>query len=269
MFQCPARTKKFGKLIMSFYRISCLLLAGAFASGSAIADDSQNGWSGEGAFSAGYTSGNTETADVGIGLDLSKVAGIWTYNGNLVVDYGEQDGLESRNRVFVAGQVDRAFGDRAYMFGRASYEVDQFTGFDSRTFIGAGFGYSIYDLDDVKWSISGGPGVKIDEVKRIITTDEMGAALIIPAETETSFGAVARSEYAYNFNENVSLTNDSGVTYGQESTQIENILALTAALNSSLSARVSFEVRHDTNPPIGFEDTDTATKLSVVYKFGD
>ena len=253
---------------MRLYQVTNLLAAALMVCATASAEATDNGWSGEGAFSAGYTSGNTETSDLGIGLDLSKLSGVWTYNANFVVDYGEQDGIESRNRVFLAGQIDRALGERAYVFGRATYEVDQFTGFDSRSFLGAGFGYTIFDHDDVTWSISGGPGVKIDEVKRIITTDSSGAALIIPAETVTSLGAVARSEYGYNFNENVALTNDTNATYGEESTQLENILALTAALNSSLSARISFEVRHDTNPPEGFEATDTATKLSVIYSFG-
>jgi putative salt-induced outer membrane protein len=52
------------------------------------------------------------------------------------------------------------------------------------------------------------------------------------------------------------------------STQIKNSLGLTVALMDKLSARISYDVIYDTDPPIGFKSTDTATKLSLVYKIG-
>ena len=227
-----------------------------------------DGWAGEAAFSAGYTTDNTETTDLGLGVDVARTQGPWTIG--LVADgeYGEQDGVESRNRYFLSGDVDRLLNEKLFAFGRTSYEVDQFTGFDSRTFVGGGLGYHIFDGDKTKWSVQGGPGVKIDEVKRTITTDAQGAVLIIPAETVTSFGAVARSEYAYTFNESVSVSNETDVLYGEASTQIENAASLTAAISKSISARMSFKVRYDTNPADGFEDTDTALKIALVYGFG-
>lgn len=253
--------------LLAFRTTAALVASAAIMVSPALAQDDENGWSGEGSFSAGTTTGNTETTDLGLGLKLAKKANAWTYSGEAVADYGEIDGLESRNRTFLAGSVDRQINDRLFGFGRVSYEVDQFTGFDSRTFVGAGLGYEILQGPQSTWSVRGGPGVKIDEVKRIITTDALGAALIIPAETETSFAVVAKSDFAYSFNDSVTFTNVTDVLYAQESTQIGNTAAITASLTDSLSARVSFDVRHDTNPPLGFEDTDTATKIAVVYGF--
>ena len=237
----------------------------AVCSGVAMAQD---GWTGEGSFSAGTTTGNTETTDLGLGIALAKEAGIWTYSGEASADYGEQDGIESRNRYFLAGNVDRQINDRLFGFGRLSYEVDQFSGFDSRTFAGGGLGYNVIANDATTWDVRGGPGIKIDETKRIITTDALGAPLIIPGETQESFGIVAKSDFSHAFNESVTLTNNTNVLYAEESTQLGNVIALTASLSEALSARVSFDVRHDTNPPLGFEDTDTATKVAIVYGFG-
>lgn len=253
--------------ILAFRTTAALVASAAIMVSPALAQEDENGWSGEGSFSAGATTGNTETTDLGLGLKLAKKADAWTYSGEAVADYGEIDGLENRNRTFLAGSVDRQINDRLFGFGRVSYEVDQFTGFDSRTFVGAGLGYDVLQGPQSTWSVRGGPGVKIDEVKRIITTDALGAALIIPAETETSFAVVAKSDFAYELNDNVTFTNVTDVLYAQESTQLGNSTALTANLTGSLSARVSFDVRHDTNPPLGFEDTDTATKIAVVYGF--
>ncbi len=242
---------------------SVAMLAGQ----TAVAQES-NGWSGEAAFSAGSTTGNTDTTDLGLGIDVAREKGVWTYEFVADGEYGEQDGVESRNRYFFSGDVDRLLNDKLFAFGRASYEVDQFTGFDSRSFVGGGLGYHIYDGEQAKWTVRGGPGVKVDEVKRIITRDSLGAALIIPAETVTSFGAIARSAFGYKFNDNVKLTNDTDVLYGETSTQIENMVALTASVSAAVSARVSFNVRYDTNPADAFEDTDTALKVALVYGFG-
>jgi putative salt-induced outer membrane protein YdiY len=247
--------------------VVAMACAGTLSSQPAFSAE-QDGWAGEAAFSAGYTTGNTETTDLGLGVDVKRTQGLWTVELVADGDYGEQDGIESRNRYFLSGDVDRLLNEKLFAFARTSYEVDQFTGFDSRSFVGGGLGYHIYDSDTTKWTLRGGPGVKIDEVKRVITTDALGGALIIPAETETSLGAVARSEYAYKFNENVSFSNETDVLYGETSTQLENSAALTAAISNAISARMSFNVRYDTNPADGFEDTDTALKIALVYGFG-
>lgn len=86
--------------------------------------------------------------------------------------------------------------------------------------------------------------------------------------TEESFSALAQSNFAHAFNENVAFTNDTTVVYAETSTQIGNVAAFTASLTNTLSARVSFEVRHETDPVAGFEDTDTISRVSLVYGFG-
>ena len=228
----------------------------------------KEGWSGEGALSAGMTSGNTDTSDIGLSFDVDHVEKRWDLGFQGQVDYGRQDGEETRNRVFLGTNADYDITERVFSFARASYEVDQFTGFDSRSFVGGGLGYRVFQNEQVNWVVRGGPGVKVDEVKRVITTDDMGAALIIPAETVTSFGAVGKSKFEWNLNDKVTFSNITDVLYAEESTQISNGLALTAQINGSLSARFGFDTRYDTNPPEGFESTDTATKIGVVYKFG-
>lgn len=243
------------------------VMIAAFCLAAVPAAQAQDGWTGEGSFSAGYTTGNTETTDLGLGLDLSRKAGLWTYSAEAAADYGETDSVENKNRFFLAGQVDRLVGDKLFAFARSSYERDEFSGFDSRLFIGGGLGYPIIDRETTNWSVQGGPGIKIDEVKATTTIVD-GVPVTTPAETEQSFSLIGKSEFSHQFNAAVKLTNNTNVIYAQESTQIGNIIALTASLTDTLSARFSFDVRHDTNPPAGFEATDTATRASIVYTFG-
>lgn len=241
-----------------------------------------DGWFGEGSFSAGNTTGNTETTDLGLGLKLGKEQGVWKYGVEALADYGELEDVEARNRWLLSGTVDRYINDRLFGFGNASYEVDEFSGYESRAFIGGGLGYKVLDGAKATWDVRGGPGFKIDEVRGIPCSagDPAGASvqcagvadpdafLFEEATSEESLSGILASNYAYAFNDNVTFTNDTDVLAAEVSTQISNVTALTAKLSDALSARVSFDVRHDTEPPIGFEDTDTATKVAIVYGFG-
>lgn len=227
----------------------------------AVAED---GWSGEGSFSAGSTSGNTDTTDLGLGLDLNRKMGPWAVGIDAAADFGEIDGVESKNRLFFAGNVDRDINEKLFTFGQASYERDEFSGFESRIFVGAGLGYHIFKSEKVNWTVRGSPGLKIDEVKEVITA----GIVTTPGETLESFSVLGKSDFGYAFNESVSLNNATDLIYAEESTQINNSIGITATLTNTLSARASYDIRHDTNPPVGFEETDTATRLSLVYRFG-
>ncbi|MEM5517101.1 DUF481 domain-containing protein [Henriciella sp. AS95] len=246
-------------------RISLILTASICLAPFAAADD---GWTGEGSFSAGYTTGNTETTDLGLAVKLNRDVGIWTYTGEAAADYGETESIETKNRFFLAGEVDRQLGDKLFGFGRTSYEQDEFSGFDSRFFAGVGLGYPLIETEQTNWSVQGGPGIKIDEVRDRFV-DVNGVPTLVPGSTEQSFSVIASSDFSHKFNEAVSLTNSTNAIYAQESTQLGNVIALTAALTDTFSARFSFDVRHDTNPPEGFEATDTVTRASIVYAFGN
>lgn len=257
---------------MNFSRISklaALAIAAGLVTTAALAEDEANkGWVGEGALSAGLSTGNTETTDFGLAIKADRDTGIWTFGGELAGDYSETDNTETRNRIFAALHLDRQLNDRLFGFGSVSHERDEFSGFESRTFVGGGLGYEIFQGDALKWSVRGGPGYKIDEVEAELDLTTVPATVLTPATTEESVSFVGESNWHYDFNDNVALSNETKVLYAQESTQFKNIIALTAQLNGSLSARVSFEARHDTNPPLGFEDTDTVSRVALVYGFG-
>ena len=238
-----------------------------FALPAVAQEASENGWSDEGSLSAGVTTGNTETTDIGLGVDATRTMDVWKIGLQATADYGETDGAETKNRIFLGTNLDRQINDRLFGFGQLTYEQDEFSGFDSRAFIGGGLGYEVLKGEATQWTVRGGPGLKIDEIEAVLDTSVTPATVVTPATTEESFGATAQSNFAHQFNENVAFTNDTTVVYAETSTQIGNIAAITASLTNTLSARVSFEVRHDTDPVDGFEDTDTISRVSLVYGF--
>lgn len=241
---------------MKLVRLAWLAAFAAIPSLPALAQ-TEDKWTGEGAFNAGFTTGNTETRDAGVALRAKHTGDNWTQLGEFTADYGDTNEVESRNRLSAAGQVDRIFSNEWSGYTRLTWERDEFSGFENRYFLGVGAAFKALDTPDTKWTLEGGPGYKIDEVRATDTT---------LAATEESVGGRAASRFSHSFNERVQISDTTEVVASQTSTQVLNSLALTANLMGNLSARVSFDVRHDTDPLPGFEPTDTATKFSLVYK---
>ncbi len=247
-------------------RILAAVAAGGCLSGTAMAEAPE--WKGEGSLSAGLNTGNTDTSDLGIGVKMGRKTPLWRMSGELLADYGTKNGTQTKDRLYTAGQVDRVISDRLFGFTRVSHERDDFSAFESRSFAGGGLGWQAFDNDLVKWSLEGGPGIKVDEVKATTVTPPGGVPAPVPGKTRDSVAVIAASRLNYTLNEQVRAGNETSLIYANTSTQIANKATLTASLTRGLSARFSFEVRHDTNPRTNFEKTDTASRMSIVYSFG-
>jgi len=244
-------------------RLTILALAAPLAALPAFADNPPKAWTGEGVFGAGVTTGNTDTEDLGVALRAKHTGTFWSQSAELTADYGETDDVATKQRYSAALQADFLFGEHASSFGRFTWERDEFSGFDNRYFIGAGLAYKVLTQPDTTWTVQGGPGYRIDEIRAAPT-----AVPPTQAANEQSFGASAGSHFQHKFNPNVALTNDTDVTYSKTSTQYKNGLALTFDIMGDLQARISYDIRHETDPLPGFKANDTQSKFSLVYKVG-
>jgi putative salt-induced outer membrane protein len=241
----------------------CSLLIGP----SALAQVSfeANGLSGEASVAGTGKTGNTESTDLGLGLKLRHESDLWRHIFGSTFDWGSAEGANTKNRLATSYEVARLLNDRLYGFGRGAYAVDEFDGYDYRAIVGGGLGLDVMRGEERSWSIQGGPAYRIDEVEPSI--DDMGV-LLAPAETQTSAALNLGSRFEAQLNDAVSLLNETDVTSSSDTNTFVNNAALTAELMGAISARFSFEVRHDTGAPIGTERTDTTSRAALVYSFG-
>jgi putative salt-induced outer membrane protein len=208
---------------------------------------------GEGTLTAGQTTGNTSSTDLGAGLKLNDKIGAWGVGAVLSADYGKLAGITTKERYFGSLQGTRDLSPRAYLVVRLSDEMDKFSGYNSRIFSGAGAGYKLAVGPKIFWVLEAAPGYRVDS--------------LVGAGSTSSFALHGSSKLKYMFNPAVSFTNDSDVNYAKISTQIVNAAGITAKLGAKLAARVSYEYRHESSPLPGKVADDTATRLSLVYGF--
>ena len=211
-----------------------------------------DGWSGEAALTGSKTTGNTDTTDVGLGLDLIKTAGEWRNKFQAAFDYGKNDGFKNKQRLVLGYQLERDFNDRLFGYANADYFSDDFGAFEDGYFVGAGLGYKLVLPEPLGWNISGGAGYRSQTAQGGLTT-------------ENELALRGQSELDYQFNEAVSLYNNSEILWSDSDTYIWNETGLTAQLMGNLAARASFRIDNHSNVPVGREKTDTITRIGVVY----
>lgn len=211
------------------------------------------GWSGEAALTGSKTTGNTETTDVGLGLDLTKTDGEWRNKFNASIDYGKTAGIKNRQRFVLGYQIERDFNDRLFGYANADYFNDDFGAFETGYFVGGGLGYKLVLPEPLAWDITGGAGYRSQKTQGPLSV------------TANEFALRGGSEIDYQFNDAVSAYNNSEIVWSDSDTYIWNETGLTAQLMGNLAARASFRVDNHSTVPLGREKTDTITRIGVVY----
>ena len=56
------------------------------------------------------------------------------------------------------------------------------------------------------------------------------------------------------------------VESGSDNTFVQNDIGIQVQINETLALAAAYSVRHNTDPPLGFEKTDTLTTLNLVYE---
>lgn len=248
-----------------------ILCAVACAPGAALAQTpatssgfGNTGLDGEVQVSGSNTTGNTDAAEAGFGLRLRYEGRRWRHQVGGVYDFASADGDQTRNRLFVDSSGDLAFIGRLFGFSSGSYERDAFAGFEFRGVLAAGLGYDILKQNGRRWTVRAGPGFRVERNRTLL---DPATGIMNDADTVVTGVVNVDSDLLIPLSANADFTNRTGVRAGEASTNIFNTTAVTAELLKDFSLRLSFQVIHETFPPLGAERTDTITRAGIVYKF--
>jgi putative salt-induced outer membrane protein len=229
------------------------------------------GWSGEASASGARTTGNTDTTDLGLALNLQKESDKWRHTFYGSADFGEADDVQNKKRFTLGYQIDRDLTDRLYAWGNVDWFSDDFGAYENGTFLGTGLGYKLVEPTPLGWDVEAGIGYRSQspqllDVPGDVTQAEFDALdLAGDFDKQNEFALRGASKITYDFNDNVSLYNNSEAIYTKSDTYLWNEIGITANLMGNLAARASYRIDHHTDVLPGVEKTDTITRVGVVY----
>ena len=213
-----------------------------------------DGWGGNVQLAAGLNTGNTSEKTVGLAVDLAREGDTWRHYFTGTFDFTRTDGLTSKRRLRLGYEIDVDLDERSYLFGSTQYVNDRFSGYDYRIIAAGGYGRRLLDNDSMTWELEAGPGYRY-------------SALRDSDATEKQLIGKGSSKFRWTISKTTKFSNDVSLLYSSDNSTIDTLTALSMAINSHLSAQLSFETNTDTKPPLGVKKTDTQTKGSLVYGF--
>lgn len=211
------------------------------------------GWTGKGEFGGSISTGNTDDQGFSASLAFDKQTPLWGHDFNLAVDHKREGEKTTKDRYFGAYSITRNLTPRLYAVGVLWGERDRFAGFNFRFSESVGLGYRIAGSPNLKLRVEAGPALRQSEY--LVTGYE--TTLAARGAGYLMWKIAPRLEFS-----------QSLVAYldSENSTLLANT-ALTTRLQDRISARASYEVRHEQDPPADRENTDTTTRLTLVFDF--
>jgi putative salt-induced outer membrane protein len=210
-------------------------------------------------------SGNTDTTTANVKLQLANEIDKWKHKFGVDALYAtaDPDGTTAQ-RWEVSEQTDYNYSPRDFWFGAGRYEDDRFSGFEYQATLSAGYGRKFIDTDVTQFTGTAGVGYKVFETRDVF--DEVTGELLEPGDTDSEVVFRGALDYDHKFTATTSLLDKFIVEAGAENTFAQNDIALQVKMTDLLALAVGYSVRHNTDPPVGFEKTDTLTTINFVYE---
>ena len=220
---------------------------------SAIAEEQDSPWSGTVSFGYLATSGNTENQSYNGATKVSYARNKWTHTvSGSVIGAAESDTTTAE--AFQAGwKSEYAINEHDFLFGLVDWRKDRFSGFDQQLSGTLGYGRRLIESERHVFTVDAGLGYRSSDL----------------ADGTSDSGTIARGglEYTWTFSETSAFEQSLVVEAGSDNTFYESVSAVRASLVGDLALVLTFTVRHNSDVPVGNENTDTFTAISLEYAF--
>jgi putative salt-induced outer membrane protein YdiY len=262
----PASSTQYPKkrpfpLLKSWF-FAAVVTLGFGANGPVFSQSDEYGLSGEVNVGGSMSTGNSDTTRVDAEIKARYKAGRLEDNYRLLGEFADDSGTTTAQRILASVESRFDVQERLFVFGFLEYDDDKFSGFKYELESALGVGYKVIDDDNLRFLVQAGPGYRYSK----FSTPVPPAAPLL-SSSEDGFLVRGSAELEYDITETTFLSNAFIVTWDSDRTKIENTTALTTTLIGDLSTRLSFNIRHNTDPPLLTKKTDTLSKVSLVYGF--
>lgn len=220
-------------------------------------------WSGKGETGLVVASGNTDTETANAKVQVINETADWKLALGGAALYASDEEGKTANRWDAFTQLDWSFTKRNFLFGAGRYEEDEFSGFIYQATASYGVGRRFYDTPTTKATGTVGAGYKFFETRDSL--DDTGA-LIEEGSSDREVIFRATLDFDHQFTPTTSFINKLIVESGADNTFVSNDTSLQVRMTDVLALAVGLSVRHNTQPPPDFQETDTLTTINLVYE---
>lgn len=220
-------------------------------------------WSGKGEFGAFRATGNSTNTGITTGLTLARQGIDWKHNLTGRMDYQRANGVTTREQFLARYEPNVKISERFYAYALAQYERDRFQGFSGRYAISGGVGFEALKKDDVQLSFKAGPAYRVTQ--------------FVDGREESRIAGLVGIDFDWNITDRLKLTQDTNAVaetggsaiaiIDSRNTSIDLITGLDAAIARKLKTRFSYAIEYDSNPPPGAVQTDTLSRVTLIYDF--
>lgn len=251
----------------------CVVASIIFSSVVVAADEDKAPWKSSAELGYVSTSGNTNTETIKSTFYISYEVEKWLHKGHAEVLSSKSETTDTSTmpattkdertaaKWLVSGQSDYKFNDFDYFFGLLSYEDDRFSGFQYQAKLGFGYGRRVLHTENHELKLEIGPGYRIFKLEPTVPL----AATINDRQDEILLRANAG--YVWSISETAKFTEDLTGEFGEDQDELKSVTALTANINRILAMKISYTVKRLDNVPVGTENTDKETAVTLVFTF--
>lgn len=220
-------------------------------------------WSGKGELGAFRSTGNSSNTGITAGLSLKREGIDWRHKLTGRADYQRSNGVTTREQFFASYEPNYKINDRLFAYALAQYERDRFQGFSGRYAVSGGLGYQIIDRPDLQLSAKAGPAFRITEFLDGTSEDRLAALFGVDFDWDIT----DRLKLTHDTNAVAEAGGSATVLVDGRNTSLNLVTGLNAKISDDLSARFSYAIEYDSNPPPGAEQTDTLSRVTIIYDF--
>jgi len=210
-------------------------------------------WTSEAELGFIQTTGNTETESLNLKFSITNKRQNWENKLKFEASRNADNMGTTAERYFWSFKSRYTLTELSYLFGRIQYEDDRFSGYNYQASEVLGHGWHLVKSDELKINAELGAGIRQNNFEDGTKTSEN---IIVIA-----------SDLHWIISPSAILSEDLSIEIGDDRTINKSVTALKMKINSSLSSKISYTIKHASVVPIGTEKTDTELAVTLVYAF--
>ncbi len=211
-------------------------------------------WSGDTELGFKFTKGNSNENSLAVRQSIVFDKAPWKNTLHLAADNTQNNGIRSEEKYYFTEKLDRSITESSYAFVRGSYSKDLFSGFEYQATYVVGYGHIFVDSKDWTFSTEAGLGGIYEKVDDASQGND--SLLYFLAE-----------KLSWKFSKSAELGQEIILEYAEINNITRANVFVRSSLTSSLSLRLSYGFKHNSEVAENKKNTDIEALASVVYSF--